>query len=460
MTAAMTNDDDLVTSVLDRGLGNAAYLVNVGDGRALAVDASRDLRRLRREAEARGLSIVFAADTHLHADFLSGAVQLAATDGAQILASKRGARQFQHRPLEDGDEVDLGGLTLRAMMTLGHTDEHLAFILLDGSRQLGVFTGGSLIVGSAARVDLVAPERTEELAHAQYQSLQRLAQLPDQTAVWPTHGGGSFCSTATTKPGAVSTIGAERATNPLLAAPDEDVFVRMLLGTSGSFPPYFLRLGERNRRGPRVLSTDPVLQPMDPEAVAAAVVQGAEIIDVRPFPSFAKSHPAGALSIPIRPAFASWLGWLVADDRPLVILRESSQDPDEILWQSVKIGYENILGEIAGGIDAWKAGGLPTRSTTLIKADQVADVSVLDIRQTSEFQAGHLSAALHIELGDLAVMSPQLPNEPMVVMCGHGERAMSAASLLERTGHTQVSVLDGSPQHVADATGVTLHTGP
>jgi hydroxyacylglutathione hydrolase len=460
MTAAMTVDDDLVTSVLDRGLGNAAYLVNVGDGRALAVDASRDLRRLRRAAETRSLSIVFAADTHLHADFLSGAVQLAATDGAQILASKRGARQFQHRAMEDGDEVDLGGLTLRAMMTLGHTDEHLAFILLDGSRQLGVFTGGSLIVGSAARVDLVAPERTEELAHAQYQSLQRLTRLPDQTAVWPTHGGGSFCSTATTKPGAVSTIGAERATNPLLAAPDEDAFVRMLLGTSGSFPPYFLRLGERNRRGPRVLLTAPLLQQIEPEAVAAAVVQGAEIIDVRQVPAFAQAHPAGALSIPLRPAFASWLGWLAPDDRPLVILREISQDPDEILWQSLKIGYENILGEIAGGIDAWKSAGLPTRSTTLIRPDQVADDSVLDIRQTSEFRAGHLPAALHIELGDIAATSPQLPDGPMVVMCGHGERAMSAASLLERTGHTQVSVLDGSPQHAADATGVTLHTGP
>jgi hydroxyacylglutathione hydrolase len=460
MTAAMKDGDDLVTAVLDRGLGNASYLVNVGDGRAVAVDASRDLRRLRAQAETRGLSIVFAADTHLHADFLSGAVQLAATDGAQILASKRGARQFQHRALEDGEEVDLGGLTLRAMTTLGHTDEHLAFILLDGSRQLGVFTGGSLIVGSAARVDLVAPDRTEELAHAQYHSLLRLAQLPDQTAVWPTHGGGSFCSTATTKPGAVSTIGAERATNPLLAAPDEDTFVRMLLGSSGSFPPYFLRLGERNRRGPRVLLTDPVLQPMDPEAVAAAVVRGAEIIDVRPVLSFATSHPAGALSIPLRPAFASWLGWLAPDDRPLVILRESGQDPDEILWQSAKIGYENILGEVAGGIEAWETAGQPTRSITLIKPAQVADVSALDIRQTSEFQAGHLPGALHIELGDLAVTSPQLPDRPMVVMCGHGERAMSAASLLERTGHTQVSVLDGGPQHVADATGVTLHTGP
>jgi hydroxyacylglutathione hydrolase len=459
MTAAMTDHDDLVTSVLDRGLGNAAYLVNVGDGRALAVDASRDLRRLRREAEARGLSIVFAADTHLHADFLSGAVQLAATDGAQILASKRGARQFQHRPLEDADEVDLGGLTLRAMMTLGHTDEHLAFILLDGSRQLGVFTGGSLIVGSAARVDLVAPDRTEELAHAQYQSLQRLAQLPDQTAVWPTHGGGSFCSTAATRPGAVSTIGAERATNPLFAAPDEDAFVRMLLGSSGSFPPYFLRLGERNRRGPRVLSTAPVLQPIEPEVVAAAVVRGAQIIDLRPVASFARSHPAGALSIPLRPAFASWLGWLAPDDRPLVIMREISQDPGEILWQALKIGYENILGEAAGGIEAWQAAGLPTRSINLIKPDQVAEVSILDIRQTSEFDAGHLPGAVHVELGDLAGTSPQLPNEPVVVMCGHGERAMSAASLLELTGHTQVSVLDGGPQHVADATGVTLHTG-
>ena len=178
-----------------------------------------------------------------------------ATDGAQILASAAGNREYPHTGLADGDEVDLGGLRLRALATPGHTHEHIAFELLDGSRTLGVFTGGSLIVGSAARTDLVSPERTEELARAQYRSLQRLAKLDDDVAVWPTHGAGSFCSAP---PGAerTSTIGTERATNTLLRAGSEDAFVQQLLDSLGTFPPYFLRLGEINRRGPALVEGD------------------------------------------------------------------------------------------------------------------------------------------------------------------------------------------------------------
>ncbi len=218
---------DLETMV-DPGLGNSCYLLDLGDGRALAVDPPRDLRALRVAANRRGLTVAFAADTHLHADFLTGARQLAATDGAAILASAAGGRAFEHHGVADGDEIDLGGLTLRAVATPGHTDEHLSFLLLDGAQPVGVFTGGSLIVGSAARTDLLGAERTEELARAQYRSLRRLAALPEATAVWPTHGAGSFCSAP---PGAdrTSTIGREKTSNALLAAPDEDTFVHQLL---------------------------------------------------------------------------------------------------------------------------------------------------------------------------------------------------------------------------------------
>ena len=213
----MTYARDHLIPLVDEGLGNSAYLADLGDGRALAVDASRDLRALRRAASRRGLRVVFAADTHLHADFLSGAVQLAADDGATVLAAAAGYRAFPRTALADGDEADLGGLRLRSLATPGHTDEHLSYLLLDGARELGVFTGGSLIVGSAARTDLLGAGRAGELARAQYRSLRRLAALPDATAVWPTHGAGSFCSAP---PGAarVTTIGAEKAANPLLAA--------------------------------------------------------------------------------------------------------------------------------------------------------------------------------------------------------------------------------------------------
>ena len=405
------------------------------------------------------MRVAFAADTHLHADFLSGARQLASTDSASVLASAAGGREFDHTGLRDGDEIDLGGLRLRALGTPGHTDEHLSFLLLDGARPVGVFTGGSLLVGAVARTDLVDPARTEELARAQYRSVQGLLELPDDVAVWPTHGAGSFCA-APASAERTSTIGTERASNPLLQARDEDAFVAELIDSLGSYPPYFDRLGEANRRGPAVLPERLELEPMTPTAVAAAQAAGATLLDVRPVSSFAAAHPAGALSIPLRPAFANWLGWLAGNDRPLVVLREPDQDPDEVLWPAAKIGYENIVGEVAGGIDAWTAASLPTTSTPMTEATADAEVRVLDIRQRAEFHAGHVPGALHIELGDLPGNLDRLADVPTVVMCGHGERAMGAASLLSGLGLTQVRVLAGSPNDWAEANGQQLETGP
>jgi len=449
----------LVEALVDEGLGNSAYLVDLGDGRALAVDAARDLRSVRELAARRGLTVAYAADTHLHADFLSGAVQLAATDGAVVLASAAGDRAFPHRGLREGDEVDLGGLVLRAWATPGHTDEHLAFLLLDGDSPLGVFTGGSLIVGAAARTDLVAPERTEELARAQYHSLQRLMRLPDEVAVWPTNGAGSFCSSP---PGSdrTSTIGQERATNSLLAAASEDEFVTRLLGSLGSFPTYFRWLGEANRRRPAVLPEPLTLAPLTVEQVRRLVEDGATVVDVRPIKEYAAAHVPGSLSIELRSAFGTWLGWLLPEEAEIVVLRSLVQDPAEILGQAAKVGYD-IAGELAGGIPAWTGADLVTTSTALVTPSTMSDVErVLDIRQDSEFAAGHVPGAEHSELGSLAFAAAALANEPVTVMCGHGERAMSAASVLERAGRNDLSVLLGGPAEWAASHGVNLESSP
>ncbi|MFI5624118.1 rhodanese-like domain-containing protein [Nocardioides sp. NPDC051685] len=442
---------DLVTAVPDRGLGNNAYLVDLGDGAALAVDASRDLRTLRAEAARRGLRITHAADTHLHADFLSGAVQLAANEGAEVLASRAGGRAFAHTALEDEQEVALnGGLVLRALATPGHTDEHLSFALLDGDRTLGVFSGGSLIVGSAARVDLVDPARTESLARAQFRSVRRLASLGDDVMLWPTHGGGSFCSAAATGT-STSTVGRERASNPLLDL-DEDGFVHALLDSHGTYPTYFRRLGEHNRRGPDVLGGRPALEALPPRVVAGLQADGAVLVDVRPIAAFAAAHPRDALSIPLRGAFASWLGWLAPHDRPIVVLRDEDQDPDEILWQALKIGYENLAGEVSGGLAAWVAAGLPIATLAMTDGARASEKRVLDVRQEREYAAGHVAGALHLELGAVEAAAATLADVPTLVMCGHGERAMSAASILQRHGLTRITVLDGGPDSVVTET--------
>ncbi|OBF29561.1 hydrolase [Mycobacterium sp. ACS1612] len=448
---------DLVPLV-DEGLGNSAYLVDLGDGRALVVDVSRDLRAVHEAAAKRGLAIGFAADTHLHADFLSGAHQLGARGHAQVLASAAGHREFTHTGLHDCDEVDLGGLRLRALLTPGHTHDHLAFLLLDGDQEVGVFTGGSLIVGSAARTDLVSEDRTEELARAQYASLHMLATLPGHVQVWPTHGAGSFCSAP---PGAerTSTIATELATNPLLRLPDEDSFVSQLLGSLGSYPPYFRRLPEINRVGPPVLEGDPILRALSVDEVRTRIDDGAVLVDVRTVDRFAVAHIRGAISIPLRPVFASWLGWLVPVDRPLIIVRDSDQDPVEIAWQAAKIGYDNVIGELDGGMHAWTSAGGEALEIGLVRPKDIDGRTVLDIRQRSEYLNGHLPGAIHVELGDVPEQADDLSDEATVVMCGHGERAMGAASLLERAGHRDLVVLDGGPGDWAEVTGGKLETG-
>jgi len=448
----------VVVPVVDEGLGNSAYLVDLGDGRALAVDVPRDLRAVRAAAGRHGLAVAFAADTHLHADFLSGAPQLAAEDGAQILASAAGRRAFGHRALADGDEVDLGGLALRAWATPGHTAEHLVYLLLDGAQVLGVFTGGSLLVGAAARTDLSGPEQTEPLARAQHASLSRLLTLPDATPVYPTHGAGSFCSAP---PGAerTTTIGRERTTNPLLAAGDEEAFVKTLLAGLGTFPGYFLRLPEQNRRGPAVLASVPALAPMTPGQVLAVQNDGGQVIDVRPVPAYGAGHIRGSLSIALRDAFATWLGWLVPDPAtPLVIVADAGQDLGEVVCQALKIGYENLAGTLHGGLPAWQAARLPVAATPLLTPRQVDPASVIDVRQASEYADGHLPGARNIELGALTGEAARGPGGPVVTMCGHGERAATAASLLERGGHTAVAVLTGGPPDWADATGLALES--
>lgn len=444
-------DDKPLVPLVDDGLGNTSYLVDLGDRRALAVDASLDLRALRAEAERRQLTIAFAADTHLHADFLSGAVQLSALDGAEVLASAAGNRRFEHRGLQDGDEVDLGGLTLRALATPGHTGEHLAFELLDANTRLGLFTGGSLIVGGAARTDLAGPDQVEALTRAQYRSLRRLASLPDATVVWPTHGAGSFCS-APNSGERISTIGHEKATNPLLAAPTEDAFVEQFLAGLGSFPPYFLHLAELNQRGPAVACA-PLVPGLDAREFTDLTDLGAVVIDVRPVRDFASGHIREALSIPLRPQFASWLGWLVDPATRYVIVRNPDQDLADLVWQALKIGYTVPAGELRDGMPAWDG---PTTATPLVRASEIGSSQVLDVRQDSEFRNGHLPGAHHIELGDLSGRHPDLPSQPMVVMCGHGERAMTAASMLERAGNTDVQVLEGGTGDWATATGRSL----
>ena len=443
---------------VDEGLGNSSYLVDLGDGRGLVVDPTRDISGYEQAANGAGLRLAYSLETHLHADFVSGSRELA-RQGAIVLVPRAGAHGWPVHGLDAGDELPVGDLTLRAIGTPGHTPEHLAYLLLDGPRPVVLFSGGALLVGGVARTDLVSPDQTEALTRALYRALrQRILALPDELPVYPTHGAGSFCSA----PGGgarTTTIGRERQTNPLLAAPDEETFVRRLLGGLGTYPDYFLRLRDVNRRGPAVYGDHPpVLRGLSPAELERSVAGGAELVDVRPMEAFAAGHIPGALSIALRDAFASWLGWLVPAERSLVVVLGADQNRAELVRECLKVGYERLVGELAGGMEAWRASGRREARTELT-ADATAVLEpVLDVRQAAEFVAGHLPGARHVELGSVPGRVDELA-EMATVMCGHGERAMSAASLLERAG-SRPGVFLGGPEDWSRCQGQALVTGP
>src|SRR5437588_720113 len=345
-----------------------------------------------------------------------------------------------------------------------HVSEIVAFVdegLGNSSYLLDLGDGRALVVDPArdATPYLVAAERAGlSIAYTVETHLhERIMCLPDDVAVYPTHGAGSFCA-APASGERITTIGRERAANPLLAAPDEDTFVARLLDGYSTYPPYFLRLRERNRLGPPVLGSPfPLLAPLDAGALGRQLDAGAVIVDARPVLSWAAGHIHGAVAIPLRPQFGSWLGWLVADDRPLVFVLDLGQDAEELVRQARTIGYEKLVGSTVGAVDAWQAAGLPVATTELLDARSL-DRPVIDVRQASEHALGHIPNSLHVELGDIARRATPVPTGALAVMCAHGERAASAASLLERAGRSDVAVVIGGPDAWA-AGGAKLAAG-
>jgi hydroxyacylglutathione hydrolase len=442
-----------IQQFVDEGLGHSSYVVDLGDGTAAIVDPPRFPTDHLRAARTRSLEPRWTIDTHSHADYVTGSPSLATDEGLTFVAPAASRLETPHLAVTDEQRVDLAaGVALRAIATPGHTPDHHVFVLERDGTPAALFTGGSLMVGAVGRTDLCGPDLTEPLAHEMFHSLRRLDHLPDQLPVYPTHGAGSFCSA----PGGserVSTLGRERATNRLFGIDDEATFVEELLAGVGSFPTYFSLLPELNRRGPRLYAELPTLERLGLDAADRHVDAGAVVIDARPIAEFGAGHVPGSISNALRPVFASWLGWMVALDRPVILVAGADQDRRELVRQCLDIGHDNVVGEIDGGIDAWLEAAREPKTIPLVDPDSLAPVLV-DVRQRSEFETGHVPGAIHVELGRLA--TTPVPEGPITVMCGHGERAMTGASILAARGHEELSVLDGGPDTWAAWSGEPL----
>jgi glyoxylase-like metal-dependent hydrolase (beta-lactamase superfamily II)/rhodanese-related sulfurtransferase len=440
-----------IIEFVDEGLGHSSYLVDLGDGTALVIDPARLPTAQLAEAQRQGLSVAFTADTHTHADYVSGSPDLASR-GATFIAPTEAKLQTPHRGVMGGDEVAVGRYRLRAIATPGHTPDHLAYLLLTDGVPVALFSGGSLMVGTAGRTDLLGDDHADELAHRLYHSLHdELLALPDDLRVYPTHGAGSFCA-APAGSARTTTIGRERATNPLLGL-DEEAFVHHLVAGFGTLPAHFRRLPELNRRGPRIYPAVPPLDRLDPSAVQSLMERGATLVDVRPIAAYAQAHPAGAVSIELRPVFASWAGWLLDPATPVVFIIDDDQDQTDLVHQCLTVGIENLAGRLDGGPTAWRAAGIGIESTPLVAPDAMA-ATVIDVRQHDEFASAHVPGSVNVELGDVG--AAELPDGPVTVMCGHGERAMTGASILAALGEGDITVLAGGPDTWTEATGRPL----
>ena len=438
---------------VDEGLGHSSYLIDLGNRAAALIDPPRFPTPHELLAAREHLRIVWTIDTHSHADYVTGSPGVVVRDGATFVAPAASHLATPHHPVQDGDRVALGAMaSLIAIATPGHTPDHHVYLLEEQGVSVGLFTGGSLMVGGVGRTDLCGPDLAVPLAHDMYRSLTRFDHLADDLAIYPTHGAGSFCGA----PGGTertSTLGRERTLNPLLRTASEDEFVHRLVGGFGTFPSYFARLPEVNRRGPHHIDTLPALARLSADDFALQVAQGALVIDARPFIAFGAGHIANSLSNTLRPVFASWLGWLVEPDRALVFVLDDDQDRGDLVRQCLDVGLERLAGELDGGLTAWMRSGRQMETIPVVGPDRFAP-TLIDVRQANEFDAGHVPGAVNVEVAAVSVTA--LSATPVTVMCGHGERAMTAASLLASAGHHGVSVFDGGPDSWADATGRRL----
>jgi hydroxyacylglutathione hydrolase len=438
--------------VVTQGLGDCTYLLASGTEAAI-VDPQRDAGRLLQLAEARGLRVRHVLETHVHNDYVSGAPEVRAATGATIAAPAHGGYAFPFTPLGDGSVLTLGEVRLVAMATPGHTPEHTSYLLRSRDDDpLAVFSGGSLIVGSAGRTDLLGPERAEELARAQYRAMRRFETLPDTTLLLPTHGAGSFCASGSPEDARTSTIGRERGSNPALRAPDEATFVREQLSGLPAYPEYYAHIAPINRAGAEVRGATALPRPLEPDALAGHLERGARLVDARDVVAFAGAHVPGSMNSPLEDSFASYVGWVVPFGTPILLVADHPDARAEASVQLFRIGYE-VAGYLDGGVDAWATSGRSVASYPVATVeDLLAEArrggeGILDVRQRTEWEAGHLPGSRHCFVGDLpARLSEFGGTGDLIVACVSGQRSAIAASLLAAAGASVRPVArDGVP---------------
>ena len=445
-------------------LGDRSYLVH-DEEVALVIDPQRDIDRVLALAAARRVRITHVFETHLHNDYVTGGLALALATGAAYHVNAADEVAFDRVPVADGDVIEVSPvLRVRVLATPGHTFTHLSYALAAAGHAHAVFTGGSLLYGSTGRPDLLGRVHARELAHAQFASAHRLAaELPEDAKVYPTHGFGSFCS-ATQSEASSSTIGRERRVNPVLILA-EDRYVSELLAGLDAYPAYYAHMGPANAAGPSDADLSPPRR-ADAAELRRRIDAGEWVVDLRARRAFAAGHVAGTLSFDLDGSFATYLGWLIPWDTPLTLLGQTPEQVAGAQRELVRIGIDRPAAAATGHPGDW-AGGRALRSypvadfAGLESVRRHRPVVILDVRRDQEWDASHISGAVHVPLHQLPARLAEVPAGEVWVHCEAGYRASVAASFLDAAGRTVVAVDDeythaaraGLPidHHLADA---------
>ena len=453
----------------DTKLAQTSYLIGCQrTGEAVVVDPNRDVEQYISAAAADGLRVTHVTETHIHADFVSGARELAARTNAQLLLSDEGPAEWKYayaadvgaRLLHDGDTFTVGNVRIEALHTPGHTPEHLSFVVTDlatNSEPWGILTGDVVFVGDVGRPDLLEraagyANTMEAGARTLFRSLERFRALPDHVQVWPGHGAGSACGKALGSL-ASSTVGFERLSNWGLALTNEDEFVRQVLAGQPEPPRYFAEMKRINKEGPRLLGgfNEPPMLPAS--SLAAVVARGHTVVDTRSTAKFAAGHVPGTINIPLDAGFTTWSGWLLPYDRDIYLLVDGNcpRCAEVAVRDLATIGLDRVAGTFAeNAVAAWASTGGTLGAIVQVKPADVAvlldrdAVTVIDVRGRAEWDAGHLPGAHHVPLGYLADRIGELSlDRPIILYCQGGGRSSIGASVLHARGARHVMNMFG-----------------
>ena len=445
-------------------LGNSAYLVADPDsGDAIVIDPLRDVDQYLLRAEALGAKVTMAVETHVHNDFISGARELEKLAGCKIGAAHDAGLEFDFEPLREGTEIRFGRFRLRVRHTPGHTPQHVSYVLAgEDDAERAIFSGGALMVGSIARTDLFGPHLATRLALEAYKTLHvRLRHLPGDTAVYPTHGGGSFCAAGVSGE-ATSTMRQERLSNPFLTTTDLMPFIARALHT-GPYPAYYKEMAPMNRAGaPLAGRRLPALRQLTPGMIENLMRAGAAVVDTRPGSAYDRGHIPGSYNVGLEGPFSAWVGWLMEPTRQILLVADREADVREAQRQLFRIGFDNLGGQLEGGVEAWSSSGRPLTTFETAEVEDLASwvlsaepMTVVDTRDEDEWVHGHVPGSVHLRVPDIPHHAHELSSEaPIAVHCGAGYRAAIAASLLEQAGfhriiHVNAEYGDWDRMHLA-----------